>query len=408
MAFENKRHGGEMSILYCAIPHFATALARRKDPNLTGRPLALIGPEERVFGVSAEVTAYGIAPGLSARIAKVRCPQIILLDADIVHCRSESEAFLQLLELASPVVEPHGWGAAYVDLGDLARHHADAVSLCKEIGRKMRRELGEILQPALGWNSTKFTALAAAKRTQPGHLMAIASAREQAFLRPLPVTLLPLGEDSLRRLGFLGLRTLGQYAALPPAAVWQQFGRSGWLAHCCARGKDDRPVVPRSQQRYLKVAYALENPLAERERLLALLQRLVGPLSVELKEDRQACGQIRLTVHFADYTAQERVRILPLPTAEESYIVRMLECLLEQMHWQAGATALEVGLERLQDAATDQLTFFPTKTTRERKLYEVQEYLKARFGANRLRQAVLSQPAAPLPEWRVAWLEEEP
>jgi len=166
--------------------------------------------------------------------------------------------------------------------------------------------------------------------------------------------------------------------------------------------------VPRSQQRYLKADCALEDPLAERERLLALLQRLVGPLSVELKEDWQACGQIRLTVHFADYTAQERVRTLPLPTAEESYIVRMLDCLLKQMHWQSGATALEMRLERLQDAAADQLTFFPTKTTRERKLYEVHEYLKARFGANRLRRAVLSQPAALLPEWRVAWLEGEP
>ena len=190
--------------------------------------------------------------------------------------------------------------------------------------------------------------------------------------------------------------------------MWQQFGRSGWLAHRCARGKDDRPVVPRSQQRYLKADCELEDPLAERERLLALLQRLVGPLSVELREDGQACGQIRLTVRFADYTAQERARTLPFPTAEESYIVRVLGHLLEQMHWQSGATALEVGLERLQDATADQLTFFPTETTRERKLYEIQEYLKARFGANRLRRAVLSQPAAPLPEWRVAWLEEEP
>jgi hypothetical protein len=33
----------------------------------------------------------------------------------------------------------------------------------------------------------------------------------------------------------------------------------------------------------------------------------------------------------------------------------------------------------------------------------VQRYLAARFGANRLRRAVMIQPGAPLPEWRTGW-----
>ena len=42
---------------------------------------------------------------------------------------------------------------------------------------------------------------------------------------------------------------------------------------------------------------------------------------------------------------------------------------------------------------------------RLQKLEEVQRYLAARFGANRLRRVVLSQPGAPLPEWRVGLFE---
>jgi len=52
---------------------------------------------------------------------------------------------------------------------------------------------------------------------------------------------------------------------------------------------------------------------------------------------------------------------------------------------------------------------FSAEMERESKLREVQCHIAARFGANRLRQAVLSQPNAPLPEWRVGWLAgEEP
>ncbi len=68
-----------------------------------------------------------------------------------------------------------------------------------------------------------------------------------------------------------------------------------------------------------------------------------------------------------------------------------------------GITALSVALEQIQDAAPKQLTLFPLQDEREGKLQEVQHYLATRFGANRLRRAVLVQPGAPLPEWRVSW-----
>lgn len=393
-----------MSILYCAIPHFAAALARRDDPGLQDRPLVLIGPGRRVFGVSVEAAACGVAVGMTVRTAEVRCPEARLMDADLAHCRAEFEALLQLLEHTSPKVEPHGWGAAYVDLGD-----PDAVDLCRQVGRAVRQELGKALQPALGWDSGKFTAQAAARRARPGHLLAVAAARERAFLRPLPVKLLPLPGDTLRRLGFLGLRTLGQYAALPAAAVWQQFGRAGKQAHRYARGKDDRPVVPRWQAPCLAAECEFDAPVNDQGRLMAALQRLVSSLLAGLRENLQACGHVCLRVSFEDGSAQERARTSLFPTADETRVMRSLGALLDGMHWSAAATALAMTLEHIQDAVVEQLSLFP-QDTREAKLREVQRYLAARYGAlrgSRLQRAALTQPGAPLPEWRVSWLSEE-
>jgi nucleotidyltransferase/DNA polymerase involved in DNA repair len=420
-----------MSILYCSIPHFAAALIQRDDPGLQHQPLVLIGPDERVFAVSAEAAACAVTPGLTPRAAEARCPQAKLVEADVTRCRAEFEALLQLLEHINPLVEPHGWGAAYVDLDDLALNSADAIAICSQVGQAIRRELGESLQPALGWDSTKFTAQAAAKRTQSGHLLVVAAARERAFLRPLPIALLPLGDYSLQRLEFLGLRTLGQYAALPPAAVLQQFGQAGRLAQKCAQGEDTRPVIPRSQERRLVAHWdsvfhpalplsllhpaflagprpaesaRCEHLLTEREQLLTMLRRLVAPLLQELRQNLQACGQVRLTVRFVDDNAQERERTLLFPTADEERTVLVLGQLADGMQWRMGATALQVTLERIQDSLAEQLTLFPMQTEKELKLLEVQSYLQARFGANRLRRAILAYPAAPLPEWRTNWL----
>ncbi len=400
-----------MSVLYCTIPHFAAALARRDHPEWMPGPLVLIGPEDRVFGISAEAAASGISVGMTARMARIRCPEAQLLDTDLALCRAEREALLQLLEGAGPGVEPHGWGAAYVDLGHLVQGHADAVAFCGEVGRAVRQELGQVLQPALGWDSSKFTALAAARRTPPGRLRAVDAVRERGFLQPLPISLLSLSGEALQRLCFLGLRSLGQYAALPRAAVWQQFGRAGMVAHRCARGEDDRPIVPRWQETHLAAEIDFETPLVEQARLVAALRHLISPLLAELRGNLQACGQVCLTVRFEDGSAQERARAFLFPVADEEQVVRTMDQLLAGMNWQAAATALAVSLAQIQDTVAEQLKLFPLEDEHAVKLQAVERYLATRFGpsfkAGRLRQAVMAQPDAPLPEWRVSWQQGE-
>ena len=123
-----------MSIVYCTVPHFAAALARRDEPALRDKPLVLIGAERRVFDASAEAHTCGILAGMTARVAEIRCPGAILIDADGPACREAFEMLLDVLELAGPAVEAHGLGAAYVDASDLARDRDEGIDLCKTMG----------------------------------------------------------------------------------------------------------------------------------------------------------------------------------------------------------------------------------------------------------------------------------
>ena len=62
-----------------------------------------------------------------------------------------------------------------------------------------------------------------------------------AYLAPLPVSLLrarPALAQLPEALERLGIQTLGELAALPPAAVADRFGALGLLAHELARGGD--------------------------------------------------------------------------------------------------------------------------------------------------------------------------
>jgi nucleotidyltransferase/DNA polymerase involved in DNA repair len=412
-----------MSILYCTVPHFAAALARRDEPTLSDKPLVLIDPERRVFGTSLEAQAHGIVPGITARVAEIRCPEAALIDADIAACRETFDALLDVLELVGPTVEPHSLGAAYVDVGDLAQERNEGIDLCKRMGRAVRRALGTGLQPALGWNSSKFTAQAAARHARPGRLLAVDADDERTFLDPLPVSLLPLPADVRNRLELLGLYTLGQYAALSPAAVLQQFGRPGKQAHRYARGEDDRPVVSRWHAPSLSTMHFFDDPVTRLDYVVRLVKDMVSPLATALGDKLQACGQLRLAVAFDDNTAYERTRHLLFPTAELPLLARASAELLSQIQADAdrdggrdagcssairtGIMSVTITLAQICDAPIEQLALFPTESDNARALHRVQRYLTARFGAGKLRRASLAYPRAPLPEWRVAWYDDQ-
>ena len=105
-----------MSVLCCRVPDFLTALELRRHPTLAERPLALLGPDERVWAASREARTSGVFTQMRARDAQMRCPDVVLRELDLPACESEQSAFLATLARSELPIEALTWGAAYVDL----------------------------------------------------------------------------------------------------------------------------------------------------------------------------------------------------------------------------------------------------------------------------------------------------
>ncbi len=232
-----------MSVLFCRVPEFLIAPVVRAQPALAHAPLGLLGEDERVWAASPLARECGVHVGMRARQARMRCPDLLLRPLDNRASEAEQQTFLAQMARWELPVEEHGWGAAWVDLHSVATRAPDVRPLAAELGRRVRSAMGAERQPALGWDSSKFTARAASSCAASGTMRMVGKAEESRFLSPLPVTLLPLPEEAQQQLRWLGIRTLGQYAALPATAVWQRYGPMGKLAQRWAQGKDNRPVA---------------------------------------------------------------------------------------------------------------------------------------------------------------------
>src|SRR3954453_5598679 len=200
---------------------FALVAALGDRPELMGEPVALApeaGRRQVVGEVSPAAEAFGVVPGMRVGEARARCPELRLVPPDPDGVRSLWRMALDRLERIGAACESDKEGEAFFEADGLRGIPGGLDGVLQAarttIGRGAR----------IGCAPWRFSAYAAALRARPRRRSSVTGkAREvRAFIAPLPVGLLRsrAGLEHLPELlERLGIRTLGELASLPPAAV---------------------------------------------------------------------------------------------------------------------------------------------------------------------------------------------
>lgn len=392
-----------MSVLCCRVPHLLITLACRRTPALAGRPLALLGPDERVWAASPAALRLGVGVQLRAQQARALCPDLLLHPLDLQDAEAQQGALLaELAEWQLPV-EPQSWGGAYVDLHAVAESAAAVQPLAAALGRRLRSHLGDDLQPALGWDSGKFTANAAAAQTPPGRMRLVEGRDEARFLGPLPITLLPLPRPHLQQLHWLGVRTLRQFAALPPAGVWQRFGAAGRQAQQWAQGRDDRPVAAAVTAPPAPVTVALDPPAGALQPVVEAVMASLRPLLAECAARLEGVRRLRLEVRFVAAGTQSAEITFVEPASQPPRVQAALVQQLLRLRWPGAVESVRWALLAAGELVAPQLPLFAAAPGRLVPLDDLARLLSSRYPESLFRGDV---PLAnhPIPERRSALL----
>src|SRR3990170_2164153 len=261
------------------IPGFELRAALRPRPRLALVPAALApeaGEEPLLGPVTAAAEQAGVKPGMRLGEALATCPSLVLVDRDPAAVEKEWEDVVRRLEDAGFPVDPVEQGVVVFETRGVERLYG---SVHPALERALAA-IGSTWDPRIGAAGRRFTALAAASVARPGQIVIVAEKDEQAFLEPLPLSLLPLAADRYAELEGLGLRRLGELAQLPRGAVAERLGvegRKAWrLAHGGRRAKvrGRRPVSELAEA--LTFPEAIANELTLRRALGYLLERLLA------------------------------------------------------------------------------------------------------------------------------------
>lgn len=231
---------------------------------------------------------------------------------------------------------------------------------------------------------------------------------EAAYLAPLSINLLPADQETRDRLRLFGLTRIGQFAALDHSAVLARFGSSGGTLHDLARGMDGRPLRPRRPVEHLRAEAELEPPVEELEPLRFVLHNLCGALCEQLAARGAGAGRAALTLTLERAPSLRYDQALPEPVAVPDLLERLLLARLEADPPRHPVERLCLELDGTAPAAGQQLGLFTPQLARAARLDWQLASLQIRYGPERLLQAELRDPEAPLAEARFAWRSAGP
>jgi protein ImuB len=289
-----------------------------------------------VYASSAAARADGVTRGLRLREAQARCPALAVLDYDPAVDNRVFEPIIAGLEQLTPHVQVLRPGMCAVRVRGVAQYYGGEKGAALALAGRMD-ELGAG-QTRVGVADGIFTAEQAARGTGrgAGRVQVVAAGASAAFLAPLDVGLL---DDAalvtlLRR---LGVRTLGNFAALPVDDVRTRFGEPGRRLHALASGRDSWPLAPRTPPADFDVVIDFE-PALDRVDQVAFGVRAAAERFVDaLTAAKLACTAIRVELFSDAADVSERVWLHPRSFTPADVV--------DRVRWQLqGSGVIDAGL----------------------------------------------------------------
>lgn len=286
------------------------------DPAV--RPVAVSGGAG-VLAASAPARAAGVRLGMRLRLARSLCPGLVVLPSSPER---EMRAFEPVVEavgelVAEPAVARPGLVLA--EARGPARWSGGEERLAVRVIEAVTESTG--VEGQVGVADSLLGAVLAARKG-----VLVPAGKVQDFLSPWPVASLLAALTAQRArqeaqvlietFSRLGLRRLGDLAALPGRDVSARFGPTGAVLHALASGQESRAPSLRRPESDVQVERDLDPPVERTDQAAFAARVLAESLCGLLLRRGLAAGRLRVQVRCVDGTERSRswvLEALPAP-----------------------------------------------------------------------------------------------
>ncbi len=379
-------------IIHLDLDAFYASVEELLNPDLRGKPVIVGGsPQGRgvVSSASYPARAFGVRSAMPTARALRLCPDAILVRPRHSVYLEHSARVMSILEEYTPFLEQLSIDEAFLDVTSTCVRWGSVEALASELQERIQEEVG--LTASLGVATSKLVAKIASALDKPEGLVVVEPGEEAAFLAPLPIERLwGVGPATARQLHALGVRTIGQLAAVPEHYLEQRFGEHGRALARHARGLDERAVQSEGTRKSISQENTFAEDVGDRRRVERELLQLSEGVTRQLRRRGLFARTVKLKLRYEDFTTITRQCTLAQPTNLDQVLYREGQKLLRGA-WVRGRKVRLVGIGATNLSTTGhQLGLFDRHDDeRLARLAEAVDEIRDRFGRDALRRASL-------------------
>lgn len=143
-------------------------------------------------------------------------------------------------------------------------------------------------------------------------------------------------------LALWGIRSVGDFAALPEAGISERLDAEGVRLQRLARGESDRALLLTKAPPEFEKSIELDDPIELLEPLSFILARLLNELCASLQAHGLAVNELKLRMKLEDKTEHDRSIRLPFPMRDGRIFLKLL--LLDIQSHSPGCAIIAVSL----------------------------------------------------------------
>ncbi|GAB4314007.1 MAG: DNA polymerase IV [Candidatus Zixiibacteriota bacterium] len=392
----------ESRILHVDMDAFFAAVEQSVNPRLIGKPVVVGGaPGGRgiVTTASYECRPYGVHSGMSAALARRRCPQAIFVPVNGWHYAYISRQLRDIYSEFSPRVEAVSVDEAFLDVTGMNRLFGSETGLGEKLKARIHDEFH--LTCSLGIAPNKLLAKLASSVFKPDGLTVVGREDISRMFDHLPVEAVSgVGPATLKNLHRFDIRTIGDLVNCEEARIERCLGDHGIHLQRCLRGESQSTVVSYDDQpdhRSIGHETTFAADIGDATTWIAILNQLSRRVARRMRRYGQAGRTVTVKYRFTNFTTRTCRTTLPAQTDDSHVIFTAARRLLEEALTEpAQLRLLGVSVSGLNpaEAGVQEHLFGPGGLTRRKCTDRVVDALQDRFGDHVITTALARQYTA--------------
>ena len=384
-------------ILHCDCNSFFASVETVLNPAYRDVPMAVCGSVEARHGIvlakNELAKKYGIQTAETVYSAKRKCPGLVIAEPHREEYLKFSKRVNEIYARYTDQIEPFGIDESWLDVTASRKLFGTGEEIANKIREDVKREIGITVSVGVSFN--KVFAKLGSDYKKPDAVTVISEENFKDIVYPLPVSdLLFVGKKTAETLKSMGVRTIGQLAALSEGVLKNKFGKGGEMLYKYSRGLDDSPVsTEREEAKSVGNGFTFRHDLTRPEECRVGIEYLTDEIARRLRKKGMKCGTVQLTIKDSFLRSIQRQRPIDPPSdiareiADSAYKI-----LLDEWSDTRAIRMITVTATNLvhRDEVTEQIDMFAPVAHEDREKNKIREEtidkIRQKFGTAAITQ----------------------